>query len=316
MRLYGVVDRWVPRHVLTHLMNLYRPAAPASPTTPPVSRTFSVLALPERAEELTLSDNIDRPTAQVQQEEGPWPLRRPPRQIGSSKTAGAVGTARPSSRLSRLRASAPAKLVKSAVKRAADAVCELRLGVRTAGSSLAGHVPGGIHRDSVWYEPTSYVILNRFLKALDLRPDDVVFDIGCGLGRVLCVLARRPLKKVVGIDLSEELVSAARRNVAAMRGRRTPVEILCVDASQADYTEGSVFYLYNSFGPATLQAVLHRIRASVESRPRRVRILYVNPVQNHVLEAANWLRRLPDARSPWYEMHATVWEYDPAARPV
>ena len=226
-------------------------------------------------------------------------------------TATEIVTNRPLSLLSRARTSAPARVMKGAVKRAVDSICERRLGIRTGGSSLSTHAAGGVHRDSNWYEPINYILLSRCLKALDPRPDDVVFDIGCGLGRVLCVLGRRRLKKVVGIDISEEFTSLARRNVDAVRGRCSPVEVLTADAALADYSEGTAFYIYNSFGPATLAAVLERIRAGAAANPRRVRILYVNPMHNHVLEAAHWLRRLPDVRSPWYEMRATLWEYCP-----
>ena len=223
----------------------------------------------------------------------------------------AITTQRPL--LSRLRVSAPARVAKGFVKWAAECAIERRLGVRTSGSSLATHTPGGVHRDSNWYEPVNYILLEKCLAALRLREDDVVFDIGCGLGRVLCVLARRRLRRCVGIDLDERLVALARANVAAMRGRRSPVDVLHGDAALADYDEGTAFYLYNSFGAATMSAVLERIHDSVVRRPRPIRIVYVNPMQNHVLAAAGWLRRCPDVRSPWYEMRAALWAYEPPA---
>lgn len=213
--------------------------------------------------------------------------------------------------VSRLRVSAPARVAKGFVKRAADCAVERRLGIRTSGSTLATHTRGGIHGDSNWYEPVNYIVLAKCLGALRLRDQDVVFDIGCGLGRVLCVLARKRIKKCIGIDLDEQFVTRARANVGAMRGRRTPVEVLSGDAALADYDEGTAFYLYNSFGARTMSAVIERIHDSVARKPRPIRIVYVNPIQNHAIESAGWLRRCQDVSSSWYEMRATVWAYEP-----
>ena len=215
--------------------------------------------------------------------------------------------------LSRVRVSPPARLAKELVKRVAECAVERRLGIRTSGSTLATHTRGGVHRDSNWYEPINYILLGKCLRALQLQEQDVVFDIGCGLGRVVCVLARRRIKKCVGIDLDEQFVALARANVEGMRGRRSPVEVLAIDAALADYDEGTAFYLFNSFGAATMSAVIERIHASVLRSPRPIRIIYVNPMQNHVFESAGWLRRRQDVRSPLYEMRATLWDYEPPA---
>lgn len=215
--------------------------------------------------------------------------------------------------LSKIRVSAPARWAKAIVKRSAESVIEWRLGVRTGGSTLPTHVAGGIHRDSTWYEPLNYITLNKCLAALNLNESDVVFDIGCGLGRVLCVLARRRVRKVVGIELSSDFAEVARVNVGAMRGRVSPVEVVEADAATADYDEGTAFYTFNSFGGGTTAAVLEHIHRSVLRRPRPIRIVYVNPIHNHVFESAGWLRRGEDVRSPWYEMHGTLWTYDPGA---
>lgn len=216
----------------------------------------------------------------------------------------------------RLRASRPAVVFKTLVKRSADAAVERYLNVRTGGSTLATHTKGGVHEDSNWYEPLNYITLEKCLDALNLRPDDVVFDIGCGLGRVLCALARRPIKKCVGIDLSEEFVAMARANLARARGLRASAEALVADAALADYDEGTAFYLYNSFGATTMAFFLQRLRDSVSRRPRPIRVIYVNPMQNHVFEQAGWLRRGNNVRSIWYEMYATLWQYEPKGEPV
>jgi SAM-dependent methyltransferase len=52
--------------------------------------------------------------------------------------------------------------------------------------------------------------------ALEIDPDDVVIDVGCGCGVLSFVAARLGAKRVIGCDLSEEAVEIARRNAATL----------------------------------------------------------------------------------------------------
>ena len=197
--------------------------------------------------------------------------------------------------------------MKPLARRLIDGCVERHLNIRTAGAWGDRSIGQGYFGDGRHYEPLDYPLLARCLKALELKEDDTVFEIGCGMGRVVCLLARRRIRKCVGIELSEELAGRARANVAALRGRRSPVEILAADAAFADYSEGTAFYLFNSFGPRTLETVLERIRATLDGNPRRVRFVYVNPFHDDVFEAAGWLRYAGAVRSRWFKTHASCW---------
>jgi len=59
--------------------------------------------------------------------------------------------------------------------------------------------------DQKHYESLDYVYLNGILNRLGLMPHDVFYDIGCGAGRVLCLAARRRVRRVVGIECVPEL---------------------------------------------------------------------------------------------------------------
>jgi SAM-dependent methyltransferase len=52
--------------------------------------------------------------------------------------------------------------------------------------------------------------------ALEISPDDIVVDVGCGSGVLSFVAARLGARRVVGCDLSEEAVDAARRNAESL----------------------------------------------------------------------------------------------------
>src|SRR5207253_454119 len=66
--------------------------------------------------------------------------------------------------------------------------------------------------DALEYQVVDYLLLRRYMEPVLVGPDDVLIDIGCGMGRVLCVFARMRLKKCIGIEFSEELARIAKRN--------------------------------------------------------------------------------------------------------
>jgi len=55
----------------------------------------------------------------------------------------------------------------------------------------------------------------RFARILDAEDISSVLDLGCGTGLLASYLAGRGCATVVGVDLNEQLIDAARRNVAA-----------------------------------------------------------------------------------------------------
>jgi precorrin-6B methylase 2 len=120
--------------------------------------------------------------------------------------------------------------------------------------------------------------------------EDVFYDVGCGAGRVLCVVAQGRIRKCVGVELTPQLCHLARENARNLRGGHTAIEIVEGDATRADYSDGTVFFFYNPFGAETLEEVLRRIRESVLLRPRRIQCIYLNPTARHVFENQGWLK--------------------------
>jgi predicted RNA methylase len=122
-----------------------------------------------------------------------------------------------------------------------------------------------------------------------LTPDDVFIDIGCGAGRVIFFIAAQNLKKVIGVELNEELIDAARQNYRALKLRNSPVEIVCADAAVFNMDEGTIFFMYNPFGYKTLRKVVANIKKSIEASPRKIRIVYYGLWHRHLLDDEDWL---------------------------
>lgn len=147
------------------------------------------------------------------------------------------------------------------------------------------------HTDNHRNQAAAYWTIRLVFKRLDLRPDDVFVDIGCGFGRVVCMAARRPLRRVAGIELMDAYAEQARLNASSLRGRKAPVDIICDDASRADMCEGTVYYMFNPFGADTLEDFLDHLWASIRENPRPVRICYGSPRHEEVFAACGFLER-------------------------
>lgn len=194
------------------------------------------------------------------------------------------------------------------------AAIERHLGINTGSAYGLDSVPLTSFGDALQYVPADYGALWRYMRPLRLSSSDVVFDIGCGMGRVLCTFARRPIKKCIGVEYDAELAAVAKRNAATLRRRRAPIEVRVGDAAEADYTEGTIFWMFNPFGEKTLQCVMQRIEHSLFICPRHIQIVYIRPVHEHVLNASSWLRHIESQNAPLHTYgRATYWTNAPAA---
>lgn len=200
--------------------------------------------------------------------------------------------------------SSPRRFIANAVTfvRPAWTLCnELAMGVRTISfpqlngglmrATLSQSYSAAKHQDGCPYETIDYWNVRKVVRHLKLTADDVFYDIGCGMGRVICVTARMPIKRCVGIELSKPLSEAAQQNVSRLRRRKTPVTIISGDAAEADLSDGTVYFMFNPFGAATLSDVLDNVRASLKNNPRPIRIVYYNSCHLSVVEKSAWLEK-------------------------
>lgn len=208
------------------------------------------------------------------------------------------------------------KSVILAGRRVRERAIERWLGIDTVSPPGKRFDLGTHFADPVPYEPVDYVLLRRYTRPIRLRPDDVVVDIGCGMGRMLCLFARRRVRKVIGIEFSRELAEIARQNAATVRGRRAEIEVRQGDACEADYSDATVIWMFNPFGPATMRTVMERLGRSLEAKPRTIQIAYVNPLHEDILAATGWLRRTGREQSLFFRTYgASYWSNAPAAGP-
>jgi cyclopropane fatty-acyl-phospholipid synthase-like methyltransferase len=181
-----------------------------------------------------------------------------------------------------------------ALNRLSDRLWSQRLGIETSGTKDV-HAP-----DANRYATFAFRSINLILDRLQLKPNDVFLDIGCGKGRVICCAAMRELQRVIGIDIDDQLCDIARSNANRLRNRRTPIEVICTGAQEFDYGDCTAMFLFNSFGAATVGAMLEAIDQSLRDKPRAIRMAYVNPFHDQLFEQhGSWERDGRLRRAPW-----------------
>lgn len=185
-----------------------------------------------------------------------------------------------------------ARVVRWRARRLSNAAFDWRLGVDTTQTEeREDHVLPTCHRDDIGYEPTSYLSIVRCMRRIEWSRSDVFFDVGCGAGRVVCMAARRPIRRCVGIEFDAARAARAIDNASRLRRKKAPIEIVRADAVDADYSSGTIYFFFNPFGEATLRAVMSKVERSRQEDARKIQLVYVNSEHASVLERCSWLRR-------------------------
>jgi SAM-dependent methyltransferase len=154
--------------------------------------------------------------------------------------------------------------------------------------------PAGLAPGYKGYEASRYSYLPRALRGDEIGPDDVFVDLGCGMGRIVRQAARRPFRRVVGVEISPRLLATARANLQRERDALAcrDVELLKMDALDYEIPpDATHIYLFNTVVGEPFRRLLRNIVASYDRRPRRMRVLYVNPSQAEVLERSGRFAR-------------------------
>src|SRR5580704_1838769 len=93
------------------------------------------------------------------------------------------------------------------------------------------------------YVPTTEVAVEAMLKLADVKKADVVYDLGCGDGRIVIAAAKNVGARGVGIDINPARIGEAKEN-AKKAGVENLVRFEENDLFQADIHEASVVTLF------------------------------------------------------------------------
>lgn len=112
-------------------------------------------------------------------------------------------------------------------------------------------------------QPTPLDEAETILREEDVSPKDVVYDLGCGDGRVIILAAREFGSRGVGIDKRAQAVNVSQAN-KRRNGVADLVKFKQQDLEEADLGDATVVYAYQE--PTLLAACVGRIRAAKRVR--------------------------------------------------
>jgi SAM-dependent methyltransferase len=93
------------------------------------------------------------------------------------------------------------------------------------------------------YVSTPQPVVNKMLDMANVGKGDVVYDLGCGDGRIVITAARERGATGVGIDLNPRRIAEA-RGYAKKEGVSDKVKFMVGDLFQANFADATVVTLY------------------------------------------------------------------------
>ncbi len=141
--------------------------------------------------------------------------------------------------------------------------------------------------EMVHYEPTPARAILALIDRLSVGPTDVFYDLGSGLGQIAMTVNLLTGSKTKGVELETNFCTYAQH--CAQQLGLANIEFINADAQVADYTDGTVFYLFTPFKGSLLQTVLDRLAQIAQTRP--IKVCTFGPCTLAVARQS-WLRSL------------------------
>jgi SAM-dependent methyltransferase len=121
-------------------------------------------------------------------------------------------------------------------------------------------VMASYYTPSVPWVPTRDEVIDYLLKILKPRSGDIVYDVGCGDGRVALALAQRnPQARVKCVEIRSDLVAKARDNA---REKGVALEVVEGDFFKLPLKDANIVYMY------LLTSVNQKLRPKLEEELR------------------------------------------------
>lgn len=151
-----------------------------------------------------------------------------------------------------------------------------------------------LSRENNHYAGCQPSCLRNALRSLPDISQFVFYDLGCGMGRGLVVASEFPFRRVIGVDLSEELCAIAVKNaqkIAQSFPGRAKISVEQGDATTIELPRGqAVVFMYHSFGRATLAPIISRLE-QLARIGQDIFVIFENPVNGDMIEQSTSFSR-------------------------
>lgn len=140
-------------------------------------------------------------------------------------------------------------------------------------------------REMIAYQPTPVRHVLRLLKTVTLSADDLFVDLGSGMGHVPLMMSMLGGVRSLGIEIEPAYVANAERCSSALQLR--DASFVTADVRDADFSKGTIFYLYSPFTGSILKQVLGCLRE--QSLTRQIKVCSLGPC-TCTLAKEGWLK--------------------------
>jgi len=100
-----------------------------------------------------------------------------------------------------------------------------------------------VREPDIFYVPTPYAVVDAMLEVANVGPDDLVYDLGSGDGRIVIAAARDHGARGIGIDIDPQRTREAREN-AERENVTDLVSFRTADLFETDFSDATVVTLY------------------------------------------------------------------------
>jgi SAM-dependent methyltransferase len=175
---------------------------------------------------------------------------------------------------------------------------EYRVNTTSAGVGWRDRLLGFFHSP---YQPTESALFHEMIGAVSARSGFdfcgfIFLDLGSGKGRTLLMASDYPFRRIVGVELLPALNDAAQDNICKYRSESQKcfaMETICGDAAEFAFpVEPTLLFLFNPFPEPGLRRMIENLEQSLRDHPRRVYVLYHNPLLEHVLDESAALEKV------------------------
>jgi len=136
--------------------------------------------------------------------------------------------------------------------------------------------PPALRPPDVFYLPTPQPVVDGMLQLAKVTDKDVVYDLGCGDGRIPITAAQKYGARGVGIDIDPQRIKEANENVQKS-GVADKVKIMNADLFTTDISEATVVTLY--LLPSLNQKLMPKLKSELKPGTRIV---------SHAFDMGDW----------------------------
>lgn len=112
-----------------------------------------------------------------------------------------------------------------------------------APAALAQETPPPAKTPDVIYVPTPQDVVDSMLKLAQVKPGEMVYDLGCGDGRIVITAARDFGARGIGVDIDPQRIAESQANAKAA-GVSDRVQFKMADLFEMDFADANVVTLY------------------------------------------------------------------------